>query len=310
MWMTIGPIMKPCSKSCMKNRSNIPTMHSVWMEECWGVIFVKLDTPIYNTIIIPIYLWKQVELHPWLVEKIMLWTLHKAFVVYWWNHVILTYRPCSKLLQQSNLPQGVVKSDDFILSAHLQYRNISRMLVSGWNNPPTLTQASSIDKLSLHMYRHAITAAHYLQEYWNIWQHYKFYNPTILTNEEWNAIDCEAGRGKKEPVMDITDVLRELEQKYPPTLTNQHCMLYIECKYIDNYTHLISCSDTYFALLWAMQKAKSRSFVRHWLEVRRIDSRTRTKHARHSASTCFRRHFNLIVDANEDNKSNEIMNHA
>lgn len=47
-----------------------------------------------------------------------------------------------KLLQQSNLPQGVVKSDDFILSAHLQYRKVSRIIVSG-GTPPTLTQASS-----------------------------------------------------------------------------------------------------------------------------------------------------------------------
>lgn len=123
-----------------------------------------------------------------------------------------------KLLQQSNVPQGVIKSDDFILSAHLQYRNITRMLVSsgGRTTPPTLTKASSIDKLSLHMYRHAITAAHYLQEYWNVWQNYKFYNPTILTNEEWNAIDCEAGRGEGD-CDGHQSILRTLEQKYPPT---------------------------------------------------------------------------------------------
>ena len=118
-----------------------------------------------------------------------------------------------ELLQQPNVPTGVIKSDDFILSSHLEYQNVTRILVDG-GAPPSLTEAASIDKLSLHMYRHAMEAAHYLQHYWNIWQNYSFYNPTELSKEEWDAIDCEAGRGQS--CDGYQQVLRELDQKFPP----------------------------------------------------------------------------------------------
>jgi len=119
-----------------------------------------------------------------------------------------------QLLQQPSLPVGVVKSDDFILSSHLEHCNISRILVDG-GTLPQLTEAAGIDKLSLYMYRNAIQAAHYLQQYWNIWRDYKFYDPILLSKQEWDAIDCEAGRGSR--CDGYQQVLRELETKYPPS---------------------------------------------------------------------------------------------
>lgn len=117
------------------------------------------------------------------------------------------------LVQQDHLPTGVVKSDDFILSSHLEHANVTRLLVDG-GTPPTLTQAASIEKLSLYMYRHAVEAAYFLQSYWNIWQNYSFYNPIELSKEEWDAIDCEAGRGTT--CDGWQNVLREVDKKYRP----------------------------------------------------------------------------------------------
>lgn len=116
-------------------------------------------------------------------------------------------------VQDSSLPEGVVKSDDFILSAYLTANGVKIQIVTGGTMPELRTKAASVDKLSLYMYRHAMNAAYFLQQSLDIWKDFKFYNPADLTQEEWDAIDCEAGRGTS--CEGYRKVIEQLNTKYP-----------------------------------------------------------------------------------------------
>lgn len=118
-----------------------------------------------------------------------------------------------KLVEQPNLPSDVIKSDDFILSAHLAFVHVSIRIVEG-GTVPQLTEASRIGKLSSGMHRHAMGAAFYLQNYHEIWKNYSFYNASALSQEQWNAIDCEAQRRNKCEKFQTT--LTALDEHYPP----------------------------------------------------------------------------------------------
>ena len=122
-------------------------------------------------------------------------------------------RKLQRLVERVDLPDGVRKSDDFIVSAHLETQNITRMLVEG--TPSRVRQdAASIDKLSVYMYMHAMEAACFLQRELGIWADHKFVNPALLSEPERNAIHCEAGRGHC--FDEWQNVLKEMEKKYPP----------------------------------------------------------------------------------------------
>jgi hypothetical protein len=119
------------------------------------------------------------------------------------------------LLQSDDLPLGVFKSDDFILSAHLAQQNITIKLVHGGTVPQLNEESSSIDKLSLYMYNNAMEAAYYLQGKLHVWNNYRFLNPSQLTEKEQDAIHCENGRGH---CFDSwQSVLQELDERFPPS---------------------------------------------------------------------------------------------
>ena len=95
--------------------------------------------------------------------------------------------------QQSSLPLGVMQSDDFILSAVMEWANVTRVVIPGGSGRINISKnVSSISPLSKGMHNHAMEAAYYLQQRWNIWSHHTFLNPNVLSQEQREAIDCEA----------------------------------------------------------------------------------------------------------------------
>jgi hypothetical protein len=118
------------------------------------------------------------------------------------------------LLLDDDLPEGVVRSDDFIISSHLEWRNVTRMLVDGGISPQHNEKASEFDKLSRFMYNHAMEAALYLQHRLHIWQPYRFLNLSSLAEDYTDAIHCENGRGH---CFDgWQQILEELDRMFPP----------------------------------------------------------------------------------------------
>lgn len=118
-------------------------------------------------------------------------------------------------LLEDDLPEGVVRSDDFILSSHLEWRNVTRMLVDGGTAPQINAKASQLNKLSHCMHKHAMEAAFYLQHRLHIWQQYRFLDPSLLSEDINNAIHCE--NGHREHCFDgWQKTLEELDRKYPP----------------------------------------------------------------------------------------------
>lgn len=95
-----------------------------------------------------------------------------------------------------DLPDGVRKSDDFILSAHLEWRNVTRMIVSGGSMPTINPVSSKIDRLSIYMHDNAMDAAYFLQQKLGIWKNKQFLNREVLSQDERDGIDCEAGHVK------------------------------------------------------------------------------------------------------------------
>jgi hypothetical protein len=118
-------------------------------------------------------------------------------------------------LLEDDLPEGVVRSDDFILSSHLEWRNVTRMLVDGGTAPQINAKASQLNKLSHCMHKHAMEAAFYLQHRLHIWQQYHFLDSSLLSEDINNAIHCE--NGHREHCFDgWQKTLEELDRKYPP----------------------------------------------------------------------------------------------
>ena len=105
--------------------------------------------------------------------------------------------PKLQKLVQEDLPDGVRKSEDFILSAHLEWRNVTRMVVAGGSAPNFNPVYSNIDRLSTSMHDNAIDAAFFLQQKLGIWTNFQFLEREDLSEDEKDAIDCEAGHEER-----------------------------------------------------------------------------------------------------------------
>ena len=112
-----------------------------------------------------------------------------------------------------DLPDGVRKSDDFIISAHLEWRNITRMIVSGGSMPNINPVASKIDRLSTYMHDNAMDAAYFLQQKLGIWNNKKFLNRDALSQDERDGIDCEAGH-EKHCHDNFKEMIQHIEGRY------------------------------------------------------------------------------------------------
>jgi hypothetical protein len=101
--------------------------------------------------------------------------------------------PSLKELVQE-LPEGVRKSEDFLLSAHLEWRNVTRMIVAGGSVPNIHPISSKIDRESALTHDNAVDAAYFLQQELGIWKNRKFLDRAKLAHQarERKAIDSEA----------------------------------------------------------------------------------------------------------------------
>jgi hypothetical protein len=72
------------------------------------------------------------------------------------------------------LPEGVRKLEDFLLSAHLEWRNVTRMIVAGGSVPKIHPISSKIDRESSLTQDNAMDAAYFLQQALGIWKNRNF----------------------------------------------------------------------------------------------------------------------------------------
>jgi len=90
--------------------------------------------------------------------------------------------------------RGLVwKADDFIISAYLEYRNVTRFLVSGGGFPDINKRASKTNALNKMMHLQAMEASTYLQKKLNIWKNYTFFDIWSSPPELLDLINCESG---------------------------------------------------------------------------------------------------------------------
>lgn len=85
------------------------------------------------------------------------------------------------------------KSGDFIISAYLEYRNVTRRIVEGGVVPTINGMAARKDNLGRTMHRQAMQAAYDLSGRLGIWSEYSFVNYLSLTPNQKDLLDCEAG---------------------------------------------------------------------------------------------------------------------
>lgn len=109
-----------------------------------------------------------------------------------------------ELVRDDTMPLGVRKSDDWLISAHLESRNVKRVLVpphdASVDNAPQFTVASKKDALSAYgMHENAMTAARYLQQRLGIWNNYTFANVSAFSEDMLDLLYCEAGLAKRCP---------------------------------------------------------------------------------------------------------------
>jgi len=104
-----------------------------------------------------------------------------------------------RLVKDASMPIGVRKSDDWLISSHLEMRNITRILVTPHdtkldNTPQFNTIASKTNALSSDgMHENAMLTAVYLQERLGIWNDYTFTNVSTFSHELRELVYCEAG---------------------------------------------------------------------------------------------------------------------
>lgn len=104
-----------------------------------------------------------------------------------------------RLVKDASMPIGVRKSDDWLISSHLEMRNITRILVTPHdtkldNTPQFNTIASKTNALSSDgMHENAMLTAVYLQERLEIWNDYTFTNVSTFSHELRELVYCEAG---------------------------------------------------------------------------------------------------------------------
>ncbi|CAB9500611.1 expressed unknown protein [Seminavis robusta] len=97
-----------------------------------------------------------------------------------------------RMAGNKSVPDGVRRSDDYVICGYLEKRNIPRRLVDGGLVPQSHQVSSKIGNLGKTMNRNAMTAAYYLQTNWGIWQSYQFEPYLDLPKDTRDLMDCEA----------------------------------------------------------------------------------------------------------------------
>ena len=110
-----------------------------------------------------------------------------------------------ELVRDDAMPLGVRKSDDWLISAHLESRNVKRVLVpphdASVDNAPQLNPvAFKTDALSAYgMHENSMTAAWYLQQRLGIWNNHIFANVSAFSEDMLDLLYCEAGLARRCP---------------------------------------------------------------------------------------------------------------
>lgn len=97
-----------------------------------------------------------------------------------------------QLAGNKSVPDGVRRSDDFVICGYLESRNVTRRLVDGGFTPQSNPQSSTISNLGKTMHVNAMVATSYLQSHWGIWRHHQFVPYENLNEQTRDLIDCEA----------------------------------------------------------------------------------------------------------------------
>lgn len=105
----------------------------------------------------------------------------------------------------------VWKSDDVILSAYMEHRNVTRMLVDGGTFPVLNKKAAVTNRLSEFMNLHIVEAVYYLQQRLGIWRDYTFLNMDELSDEVIDLMKCEAVNKHCDAKLKRDDAAKKLE---------------------------------------------------------------------------------------------------
>jgi len=97
------------------------------------------------------------------------------------------------LVQNVTPDHDIWKADDFIISAHLASRNITRRLVAGTAVTRIHWKAATVDNVSSTMHRQVLQAAVALQRRLGIWSGHAFVDYLALDDYWKDLLDCEAG---------------------------------------------------------------------------------------------------------------------
>lgn len=99
-----------------------------------------------------------------------------------------------------SVPEGVRRSDDFVICGYLERRGVPRRVVDGGLIPVVNPTPSKIGNLGSTMHMTAMIATSYLQTKWGIWSNYSFVPYESLSDEIRTLIECENDRLEQCPV--------------------------------------------------------------------------------------------------------------
>lgn len=99
------------------------------------------------------------------------------------------------LVKAITLEGDIWKADDYIISAHLEHRNITRQLVVGHVVPTIHKEAATKDNVGNRMHRQTMQAAFALRNRLDIWSGYDFVDYLSLDKYSKDLMDCEASGG-------------------------------------------------------------------------------------------------------------------
>lgn len=98
--------------------------------------------------------------------------------------------------------------DDFVISAYLASRNVTKLLVTGGVYPNIYRVAAERNAISNRgMHRNAMIAAKYLQERLGVWKEFEFVPYESLTDQVKHMIDREARQDGRGPLTKKLDVI-------------------------------------------------------------------------------------------------------
>ena len=98
-----------------------------------------------------------------------------------------------EFVENVTLESNIWRSDDFIISAYLEHRNVTKWLVVGEAVHTIHKKAATKDNLGNGMHRNAMQAAYHLRSKQGVWSKFDFVDYRSLEERWRDLVDCEAG---------------------------------------------------------------------------------------------------------------------